>query len=210
VSARRGRRSPLGTRRRAAGPRCFATLRAVTRAVVVVVAMGALTVTGTAAAADPLAGLVLDDASGRAWHLDGLEGGPVLLVITDRQGSKQANDWGERLAARTLPLAPWRAAGKVAWLSVADLRRVPDYARGAARDQVREREEGRGQTEQRQCSSILLDWKGLLAERFQVARGEALIVLLSPDHRALIHVRGAPTDEAVARLVEAITSATTR
>jgi hypothetical protein len=167
-------------------------------------------VIGATPAADPLAGIVLDDDAGRSWHLDELRGEPVLLVIADRRASEQANGWGERLAARTGALAPWRAAGKVAWLAVADLRGVPDYARDAARERIREREAGRSQAERRLSSPLLLDWRGLLAERFAAERGEALLVVLSPDHRPLVLERGAPTDEAVARLSEAITGATTR
>ena len=182
----------------------FETLRAA--ACAVVVATGAL-VASAAAADDPLAGVVLDDSGGRSWHLDELRGGPVLLIIADRRAPEQANEWGERLAARTLPVAPWRATDKVAWLSVADLRRVPDYARDSARERVRDDEAGRGQEERRQCSSLLLDWSGLLAERFGVERGEALVVLLAADRRRLMDARGAPTDAIVTRLVEAITTA---
>jgi hypothetical protein len=175
----------------------------------VAVASAALMVLGATAAADPLAGIVLDDGSGRSWHLDELRGAPVLLVIADRQASKQAHDWGERLAARIDALAPWRAAGKIAWLSVADLRRVPDYARDAVRARLREWEEGRSDGERRQSSPLLLDWGGLLGERFGAERAEALLVLLSPDHRALAQARGAPTEEGVTRLIEAIAGAVT-
>jgi hypothetical protein len=182
----------------------FETLRAVASAVVV--ATGALVASG-AAADDPLAGIVLDDATGRSWHLDELRGGPVLLIIADRRAPEQATEWGERLAARTLPFAPWRVAGKVAWLSVADLRRVPDYARDSARERVRDDEAGRSQTERQQCSPLLLDWSGLLAERFGAERGEALVVLLAADRRPVLDARGAPTDATVTRLVDAITNA---
>jgi hypothetical protein len=164
-------------------------------------------VIGATPAADPLAGIVLDDDAGRSWHLDELRGEPVLLVIADRRASEQATGWGERLAARTLPVAPWRAAGKVAWLSVADLRRVPDYARDSARERVRDDETSRSEAERRQCSPRLLDWRGLLAERFGADRGEALVVLLAADRRPLSNSRGAPTDATVTRLVEAITNA---
>ena len=176
----------------------------------VVVASAALMVVGATPAADPLTGVVLDDDSGRSWHLDDLRGVPVLFVIADRRASEQASAWGERLAARNVAVAPWRAAGKVAWLSVADVRGVPDYARGAARERIREWEARRSQAERQHSSPLLLDWRGLLAERFGAERGEALLVLLSPDHRPLVQARGAPTDEAVARLSEAITGAITR
>jgi hypothetical protein len=182
----------------------FETLRLV--ACAVVVATGTL-VARAASADDPLAGVVLDDAGGRSWHLDELRGGPVLLIIADRRAAEQATAWGERLAARTLPVAPWRATDEVAWLSVADLRRVPDYARDSARERVRDDDAGRGQEARRQCSPPLLDWSGLLAERFGAERAEALVVLLAADRRRLVDARGAPTDATVTRLVEAIRTA---
>jgi hypothetical protein len=184
--------------------RRFETLRAA--ACVVVVATGGV-VASAPAADDPLAGIVLDDAGARSWHLDELRGAPVLLIIADRRSLEQATEWGERLAARTLPFAPWRTTDKVVWLSVADLRRVPDYARDSARERVRDDDARRSQEARRQCAPVLLDWCGLLAERVGAERGEALAVLLSADRRRLADAHGAPTDATVTRLVEAITTA---
>lgn len=184
----------------------FETLRAV--ACAVVMAGGAWVASG-AAADDPLAGVVLDDVTGHSWHLDELRDRPILLIIADRRAAEEATHWGERLAARDLPLAPWRAAGKVAWLSVADLRRVPDYGRDAARERVRDEEAGRSREERQRRSPLLLDWSGLLAERFGAERGEPLVVLLAADRRLLADARGAPTDATLARLVVAITTAGT-
>jgi hypothetical protein len=165
---------------------------------------------GAGAADDPLADLVLDDASGRARALDELRDRPVLLVIADRRASQQASEWGARLAAQGLALAPWSAPGRVVWLSIADLRGVPEYARDEARERLEEREAGRGATERSQCSPLLADWEGRLAESFRGTRGEALIVLLSRDHQPVHRERGAPTDEAVGRLSAAVEAVTPR
>jgi hypothetical protein len=171
----------------------------------------ALALAGAAMAAeDPLAGLVLDDADGRPRALDELRDRPVLLVIADRRASQQASDWGTRLAAQRLALAPWSAPGRVAWLSIADLRGVPEYARDEARDRVREREASRGETERSQCSPLLLDWEGRLAASFRSTHGEALLVLLSPDHQPVHRERGAPTEVAVGRLSAALEAVTPR
>jgi hypothetical protein len=170
-------------------------------------ALAAVVAGGAAAAAspdaDPLAGVTLEDDAGRPRSLDELAGAPVLVVIADRRASEQANGWGERLAARTSALAPWRGAGKVAWLSIVDGRGVPDYARDAARARIGERE-GRD-PERTQRASLLIDWGGVLAERLGAERGRALLVLLSPGHVAFARASGEPTDDGVARLVDAIT-----
>lgn len=159
---------------------------------------------------EPLAGIVLEDDAGRAWSLDELAGGPVLLVVADRASAAEANAWGARVAEARDALAPWRTKGKVAWLAVADLRGVPDYARDAARGRVREREAGRSAGERSQASPLLLDWTGLVARRFGARRGDALLVLLSSDRRVLVEARGAPTDDALARLRDAIAGALAR
>jgi hypothetical protein len=124
--------------------------------------------------------------------------------VADRRSAPVAREWGVRLAAAGAPVAPWRAPGKVAWLSVADLRRVPAYARDSARDRIRERESARSAGERRLASPLLLYWDGRLAERFGAEKGEALLVLLSAEHEPVTEFRGAPTDETAARLREAI------
>lgn len=157
------------------------------------------------AATDPLAGIVLVDVTGRPWALDELRDGPVLLVVADRKASTHAEEWGARLAARTTRLAPWRAAGKVAWVSVADLRRVPEYARDEARARLREQGEGRLGSD---SSPVLLDWGGLLAERFHAERGAVVLILLGPDRQSLVRTTGAPNEPAVTKMLDAIDAIT--
>ena len=164
----------------------------------------------SAAAAHPLAGVVLEDDSGRSRDLSELVGVPVLLVIADRTAAADADEWGRRLAATGAPLVPWRADGKVAWLAVTDLRRVPDYAREAARERVRERAAGRRLDERQHSSPLLLDWSGRVAGPLGVERGRVLVVLVGADGRILIQARGAATDAAVAQLHRTITGAVVR
>lgn len=165
----------------------------------------ALCATVTAAPeVDPFAGVVLEDDAGHPRSLAELDGAPVLVVVADRRASEQANTWGERLAARTATLAPWRAPGRVAWLSIVDGRGVPRYARDAARDRIRERD---GYAERATRTTMLLDWDGVLAERLGAERGRVLLILLSPRHVSFARASGEPTDEGVAHLAEAITSA---
>lgn len=161
-----------------------------------------------AASSDLLATLVLEDVAGTSWSLDDLQHEPVLLVIADRRASKQAEAWGARLVARTTKLAPWKAAGKVAWLSIADLHGVPEYARDTARTRLREQDADR-QGERAVRSPLLLDWNSLLAERVQAERGMATLVLLSREHEILTRASGMPTEAALTRMIEAITRVST-
>jgi hypothetical protein len=174
------------------------------------VLLGAAALARPAAAPNPLAGVVLEDDAGRSWRLGELVGTPVLLVVADRTASADANEWGRRLAAAGAPLAPWRAAGTATWLAVADLRRVPEYAREAARARVREREAGRSPGERQRSSPLLLDWDGRIAGPLGAERGRALVVLIGADGRILIQARGAPTDATVAGLRETVAGAIAR
>jgi len=155
-------------------------------------------------AAHPLAAVVLEDDGGRSWQLSELVGVPVLLVIADRTASAEASEWGRRLAATDAPLVPWRTDGKVAWLAVADLRRVPDYARDAARERMRAWEAGRSPGERKHSSPLLLDWNGQVAGPFDTERGRVLVVLVGTDGRILVQARGTATDAAVTQIQQTI------
>ena len=168
------------------------------RAIACAIALAAIAATPKA---DPLASVTLDDETGRAWHLDELAATPVLLVIGDRRASEQANRWGERLAAGSSALVPWRSPGKVAWLSIVDGRGVPEWARGGARERIRTTQ---ADARRKERTTFLLDWEGVVAERFEAERGRALVVLLSRDHVPFARAGGDPTDDSVARIVDAI------
>lgn len=158
----------------------------------------------TTGAVGPLDGVVLEDDTGRAWRLADLTGEPVLLVVADRAAAADADAWGTRLADAGLPLAPWRAEKTVACLAVADLRRVPEYARNAARARVRERNAARPTTARRACSPLLLDWSGEMAQRLRADRARVLVALLAVGGRVLLEERGPVTDAGLTRLRETI------
>lgn len=155
-------------------------------------------------AADPLAGIVLEDAGGRSWRVDELAGAPVLLVVAERKDAAEADGWGARLAAEGLPLAPWRAPGRVTWLSVADLGRVPPWARKAAGERLGERATAASEAERRQRSPLLHDWGGAVARRLHTKRGGATVVLLSAERDVLVREHGPPTEEGLARVAREI------
>jgi hypothetical protein len=144
------------------------------------------------------------------WRLEDLREEPVLLVIADRRAAEDADAWGRRLAAAAPPVARWIVAGRAAWVTVADLRGVPEFARDDARARLRERERRQGDDERRLRSPLLLDWEGRLASAVGAARREASVVVLSREHREVGRERGAPTDDGVRRVVEALKAATAR
>ncbi len=162
---------------------------------------------GSASAADPLGGLVLDDVAGRRWSLDELGDVPVLFIVADRRSAEQADAWGARLAAASTALAPWRVPGKVAWLSIADLRRVPDYARDSTRERLRAEDAQGRHDDNRPASPLLLDWEGRVAAAYGVPRGSVAVVLVAADRTPLDRAEGVPTDTVVARLLAAIDGA---
>jgi hypothetical protein len=171
----------------------------------VAVVLSLLLATAAAPAADdPLAGLVLADLSDRRWTLDELRGEPVLLIVADRSAAAQAEAWGAWLAPRTAVLAPWRAPGKVVWLSVADLRRVPEFARETAREGLRAPDAARPPERAARSSALLLDWNGDISKPLDAPRGAALVVLLGRDRQPVVRVTGAPTEPAVAEVVAAL------
>jgi hypothetical protein len=172
----------------------------------VLVVACALLATAAGAADDPLAGLVLEDTSGRTRALDELAGTPVLVVVADRRASEQANAWGERLASKSPPLVAWKSPGKVAWVSIVDGRGVPEYARGAARDRIKEKDD----PARAERMTMLIDWKGVVAERLASESGRALVVLLSRDHVPFARAGGEPTDESVDRVAGAVASVSGR
>lgn len=173
----------------------------------VLVAAGLLLATAVGAADDPLAGVVLADLSDRRWVLDELRGEPVLVVVADRTASPHAASWGAWLSPRTSVLAPWRAPGKVVWLSIADLRRVPEYARESAKEGLRAPDAARPPEQAARTSPLLLDWSGDVASRLDAARGVATVVLLGRDRQPIVRVTGPPTESAVAEVVGAVARA---
>jgi hypothetical protein len=152
--------------------------------------------------AAPFAGVVLEDPDGRQWDLSALVGQPALVVVADRGASGKAVDWGRAIgAARPQGIAPWVSPGKVATISIADLRVVPGFARGSARwiiSVLVSAQAGQG------GPPLLLDWDGAVAGRIGAQDGVPNVRLYAPDGSLVVRDAGDPTPDKIARLAAAI------
>jgi hypothetical protein len=151
----------------------------------------------------PFAAVALEDPDGRPWHLGELAGVPALVAVADRGGSSQAVDWGRGIARlRPHGVAGWASAAKVAIVSVADLRAVPGFARGAARWAIDAMidQQGGGAT----GPPLLLDWEGAVAGRLGPRDGVANLRLYDAAGTLVLTDEGAPTAEKLERLAAAI------
>jgi hypothetical protein len=153
------------------------------------------------ASSAPFAGVVLEDPDERPWDLAQLVGHPVLRVVADRAASGESVAWGRGIgAARPQSVAAWIAPGKVAVVSVADLRAVPGFARGTARWIIATMvgEQGAG------GPPLLLDWDGAVATRIGARDEVPNVRLYGADGTLVLQDQGDATPERIARLAAAI------
>jgi hypothetical protein len=157
--------------------------------------------TATAGAGWPLAGVVLEDPEEKPWDLGLLAGHPALVVVADRSASGESVEWGRGIgAARPQSVGTWIVPGKVAVVSVADLRGVPGFAHGTARWIIAKMvgEQGAG------GPPLLLDWDGAVATRIDAREGVPNVRLYAPDGTLVLRDEGDATPERIARLAAAI------
>ncbi|MBM4246112.1 MAG: hypothetical protein FJ148_20325 [Deltaproteobacteria bacterium] len=157
--------------------------------------------TAPAGSSAPFTGVVLEDPDERPWDLGQLAGHPVLLVVADRAASGASVEWGRGIgAARPQSVAPWITPGKVAVVSVADLRAVPAFARGTARWIIAQMvgEQGAG------GPPLLLDWDGAVAARIGARDEVPNVRLYAADGTLVLQDQGDATPERVARLAAAV------
>ncbi len=155
----------------------------------------------SASARAPLTGVILEDPEEKKWDLSLLAGHPVLVVVADRSASGESVEWGRGIgAARPQSVATWIVPGKVAVVSVADLRGVPGFAHGTARWIIAKMvgEQGAG------GPPLLLDWDGAVASRIDAREGVPNVRLYAPDGTLVLRDEGDATPERIARLAAAI------
>ncbi|MFN8604170.1 MAG: hypothetical protein U0842_27140 [Candidatus Binatia bacterium] len=155
----------------------------------------------SASARAPLTGVILEDPEEKKWDLSLLAGHPVLVVVADRSASGESVEWGRGIgAARPQSVATWIVPGKVAVVSVADLRGVPGFAHGTARWIIAKMvgEQGAG------GPPLLLDWDGAVAARIDAREGVPNVRLYAPDGTLVLRDEGDATPERIARLATAI------
>ena len=153
------------------------------------------------AASAPFAGVVLEDPDAKKWDLASLAGHPALIVVADRSASGESVEWGRGIGtARPHGVAAWIVPGKVAVVSVADLRGVPGFARGTARWIIAKMvgEQGPG------GPPLLLDWDGAVAARIGAHDGVPNVRLYAADGTLVLSDEGDATPERIARLAAAI------
>lgn len=155
----------------------------------------------TATTGSPFDGVVLEDPEQKQWDLGLLAGHPALVVLADRSASGESVEWGRGIgAARPQSVATWIVPGKVAVVSVADLRGVPGFAHGTARWIIAKMvgEQGAG------GPPLLLDWDGAVAARVDAREGVPNVRLYAPDGTLVLRDDGDATPERIARLAAAI------
>ncbi len=147
------------------------------------------------------AGVVLEDPRGKEWPLGELVGQATLVVIADRAAADDALAWGRGAGeARLDRVAHWAEPGKLAVVSVLDLRGIPAVARGTARwliVQMLDEQKPAGPPR-------LLDWDGVIVTPAGAEEGVATVRLYAPDGTLAHADAGTPTPEKLARLLAAI------
>lgn len=121
---------------------------------------------------------VLEDQFGQPHELDFPSKGKVsILVLADREGSKQVAGWVESLYRRF--------GGRVSIQGVATLPNVPDVIRTAIRSFFR-------------CAinfPLLMDWGGQLASYLGYAPGKVAIIVIDESGQIVYRAEGKATQE---------------
>ena len=155
------------------------------RAFLTTAAALALTCTGRAAsraATGSLKSFELPDQFGKNHRFDFPRTRPLLLLVGDRKGSEEVDDW----------IAPLKEHwGKVADIAgIADVHGVPSFLRERIRNGIRER----------RPRELMLDFDGVVVESLAVTSKTANLFLLDPEGRIAVRVEGKPDEKKLAAL----------
>jgi len=111
-----------------------------------------------------------------------------VLIVADYGGSEQLEDWVRPIYARY--------QDRVALDGVADLSKVPRFARGIVRAFFR------GQLDY----PVMLDWSGEVATRYHYQPGEANLFVIDPTGRIMLKVIGGVSHTKLQRVFTALGS----
>jgi hypothetical protein len=119
----------------------------------------------------------LTDQFGRSHAADEYRGGVVVLVGSDRAGSRFVPPW---IAAVRDALAGEPAWERIRTLGVADLRGTPSFLRPMI-----------GALLQRTAQAcVLLDWEGVVARAYDFVPGECNVIVVDREGRLALQLSG--------------------
>jgi len=131
----------------------------------------------------------LPDPNDRWFKLSEHADSVLVLIVTDREGSRYSSTWGRaaRLAADSARAADSAGVGVRIW-PVADLRGVPGFLRGYVK--------GKFKPASQPVREVLLDWKGVMAQIFALEPNVANAFVLDPTLRLqyAAHAVGSPEE----------------
>lgn len=130
----------------------------------------------------------LEDLRGAKQYFSFPRSQPLLLALADREGAEQMEAWIKPLYARY--------TSEIEIHGIAELSAVPGFARGIAR----------GIIGSLVSQPIMLDWTGDVVQQFGAAKGQTVLVLISPSGQIRLREQGAHTAAGFARLTTAVDS----
>ncbi|MGV3524036.1 MAG: hypothetical protein ACO1RX_07425 [Candidatus Sericytochromatia bacterium] len=128
----------------------------------------------------------LEDLRGTKQYFSFPRSQPLVLALADREGAEQMEPWIKPLYARY--------PSQIEIHGIAELSAVPGFARGIAR----------GIIGSLVSQPIMLDWSGDVVKQFGAAKGQTVLVLLSPSGEIRLRVQGAYTAASFERLTAAV------
>ncbi len=140
-----------------------------------------------ARAAEPvrLESFTLSDQFGKTNHVDFPGPRPVLLLVGDRRGSEQVDDW--------IPLLRKHWGHDFEILGLADVSAAPRFLRTRITEAIRKS----------RPQPILLDFEGLVSRRLRGTPKVANLFLVRTNGEVAAHVDGPPSPEKLDRLRQA-------
>ena len=130
----------------------------------------------------------LTDQFGTSHRVDFPRSRPLLLLVSDRRGSAEVDDW----------IAPLKKHwGHVADITgVADVGGIPSLFRERIRNAIRENRK----------SPVMLDFEGRVTRQLECADKTANVFLVDPQGRLALAVKGRPDAAKLSRLRDAFTA----
>lgn len=134
-----------------------------------------------------LASFELADQFGRSHRIEFPRSRPLLLLVSDRKGSAEVDDWIPPLKKH------WGTVADIA--GIADVHGIPSFLRDRIRTAIRENRK----------SPVMLDFEGEITRQLDCADRKANVFLFDPSGKLAAVVTGRPDDSKLATIRAAIT-----